>query len=168
MGAAQRDPVSESMDKAARALLSRAYRAKGGWASTRLADPSPVQMARWITLGINVTGRDPVGRGGFRAPNRWCRAFNRALWYQHKWYSGAPGGGWRSQRRASMRWPGIEVEFGRHRTVLGLIPAGYTVRVRLANAKAAAKRDRPAEEWAWADDGARRADPNDRDWAAFG
>ena len=169
MGTAQRDPVAESMDQAARALLSRAYRARGGWASTRLADPSPAQLGRWIMQGINVTGRDPVGRGGFRAPNRWCRAFTRALWYQHKWYSGDPGtGGWRAQRRASMRWPGIEVGFGPHRTTLGVIPAGYPVRVRLASAQAAARRDRPEEAWAWADGGERWADPGDRDWAAFG
>lgn len=156
------------MDKAARALLSRAYRARGGWASTRLADPSPGQLARWLLYGINVRGRDPVTRGGFRAPSRWCRAFNRALWYQHKWYSGAPGGGWRVVRRASMRSPGIEVEFGRHRPAVGLIPAGYVVRVRTASKAAAGKRGRPQEEWAWADGGERWADPGERDWAAFG
>jgi len=168
VGAAQRDPVSENMDSAARALLTRVYQARGGWASTRLADPSPAQMGLWITHGINITGRDPVERGGFRAPNRWCRAYTRALWYQHKWYSGAPGGGWRAQKRAAMRWPGIEVEFGRHRTVLGVIPAGYPVRVRLASAAAAARLDRPEESWAWADGGQRWADPAGRDWAAFG
>ena len=168
MGAAQRDPVSESMDRAARALLGRAYRANGGWAGTRLQDPSPAQLALWIVQGINVAGRDPVDRGGFRAPNRWCRAFTRALWYQHKWYSAAPGGGWRAQRRASMRWPGIEVSFGRHAAVLGVIPAGYPVRVRMASKAVAKKRDRPEESWAWADGGERWADPGERDWAAFG
>jgi hypothetical protein len=156
------------MDAAARALLSRAYRARGQWASTRLQDPTAVQRGLWLVRGINVAGRDPVDRGGFRAPNRWCRAFTRALWYQHKWYSAAPGGGWRAARRAAMRSPGIEVEFGRHRTVLGLIPAGYTVRVRMASAAAARRRGRPEDEWMWADSGERWADPANRDWAAFG
>ena len=157
------------MDRAARALLSRAYRARGGWASTRLQDPSPAQLGLWIVQGINVAGRDPVDRGGFRAPNRWCRAFTRALWYQHKWYSGDPdGGGWRAQRRASMRWPGIEVSFGRHAAILGVTPAGYPVRVRMASKAAAARRDRPEDTWAWADGGERWADPDARDWAAFG
>lgn len=168
MGAAQRDPVSESMDRAARALLERAYRAKGSWAATRLADPTPAQLARWLAHGVNVLGRDPVPRGGFRAPNRWGRAFARALWYQHKWYSGAPGGGWRAQRRAAMRHPGIEIEFGRHRAALGVIPAGYTVRVRTASKAAAVKRRRDPDSWEWADGGERWADPDGRDWAAFG
>lgn len=168
MGIAQRDPVSESMDAAARALLDRAYRANGGWAGTRLKDPSPAQLARWLMQGINVLGADPVRGGqGVRTPNRWCRAFNRALWYQHKWYSAAPGGGWRAQRRTAMRPRAIEVEFGRHRPVLGVIPAGYTVRVRFP--APAARRKRPVpEERRWADGGPRWADPSKRDWAAFG
>ena len=169
MGAAQRDPVSESMDRAARQLLSRAYRAHGGWAATRLADPSAVQLAWWLAHGINVLSRDPVPRGGMNARNRWGRAFVRALWFQHKWFSGDPDtGGWRAQRRASMRWPGVEVEVGRHRQVLGVIPAGYPVRVRMADKKAAARRDRDEGSWAWADSGERWADPQERDWATFG
>lgn len=168
MGGAQRDPVSEPFDRAARALLTRAYRARGGWAATRLADPSAAQLARWLLQGINVLSADPVRGGqGMRAPNRWCRGFTRALWHQHKWYSGAPGGGWRAERRAAMRSPGIEVEFGRHRTVLGLIPAGYTVRVRYP-APAARRKAPVPEARRWADGGPRWSDPSERDWEAFG
>ena len=166
MGARQRDPVAESMDKAARQLLSRVYRARGGWAATRLADPSAAQLAWWLAHGINVLARDSVPPGGMRARSRWGRAFVRALWYQHQWYSGDPDtGGWRAQRRATRRRPGIEIEISRHRQVLGVIPAGRPVRVRLADPAAAAKRKRDEDEWAWADGGPRWADPEDRDWA---
>lgn len=169
MAAAARDPVSETLDRAARALLARVYRADGAWASTRLRDPTPAQMARWLVYGINVLGRDPVDRGGFRAPNHWCRSFTRALWYQHKWWSGDPDtGGWREVRRASMRTPGIQVSFGRHAATLGVIPAGYPVRVRLADPEAAKRSGKPEEQWSWADGGQRWADPGDRDWPAFG
>ena len=155
---AQRDPVSETMDRAARALLDRVYRAGGGWAATRLADPSAAQLAWWIMHGINVRGRDPVPGGAART--RWGRAFIRALNHQHKWWSGDPDtGGWRETRRASWRRPGIQAEIGRHRPLLGVIPAGYTVRVRLGDPKAKIK---PGEEWA--DGGPRWADPADRDW----
>src|SRR5579859_4235361 len=63
VAAATRDPVSETLDRAARALLERVYKADGAWASTRLRDPTPAQLARWLTHGINVLGRDPVQRG---------------------------------------------------------------------------------------------------------
>jgi hypothetical protein len=146
------------MDTAARKLLTRVYKADGGWAATRLADPSPRQLAHWLSQGVNVLGKDPVPPGGFRAYNHWARSYTRALWYQHKWFSGDPDtGGWRSERRTSMRWPGIEVEFGRHRPALGVIPAGRPVRVRLADKRAARKRDRPESQWAWADNGPRKS-----------
>jgi hypothetical protein len=167
VASAARDPVSEAMDAAARVLLDRAYRAHGAWAGSRLADPTPAQMARWLTHGINVLGPDPVQRGGFNARSRWCRAFVRALWYQHKWFSGAPGGGWRPEPRATFRTPGIQVEVGVHRATLGVIPAGRVVRVRLADKKAAEANGRPRDRWAWAD-GDRRSEPERRDWPAFG
>jgi hypothetical protein len=169
MGAAERDPVSVTFDRAARVLLARAYKVpRGAWASTRLKDPSPAQLALWLARGVNVTRREPRV-AGFRPPTRWCRAYTRALWHQHKWYSGDPDtGGWRAERRATMRWPGIEVQFGRHAQALGVIPAGYPVRVRLASAAAAKDRGRPEDEWVWADGGPRWADPARRDWAAFG
>jgi len=169
VGAAERDPVSQTMDTAARHLLGRVYRANGGWASTRLKDPTAGQLARWILQGINVLGRDPVARGGLNARSRWARAYVRALWYQHKWYSGDPDtGGWRAVRRAAPRHPGIEVVIGPHRGPTGVIPAGRPVKVRLASVAAAQRSGRPEQAWAWADDGPRWADPGERDWAAFG
>lgn len=172
MPAAQRDPVSETMDRAARQLLGRAYNARGGWASTRLKDPTAAQLARWLLQGINVLGRDPVPRGGFNARTRWARAYCRALWFQHKWFSGDPDtGGWRAERRTTMRTPGIEIEVGRHKPVLGVLPAGFAIRVRVADTRAAARRNRDRETWAWNEDGEpgpRWGDPADRDWPAFG
>lgn len=168
MAEARRDPVSETLDGAARLLLERVYRANGGWASTRLRDPSPAQLSRWLAEGINVLGKDTAGRGGFRVPNAWCRSFVRAVWYQHKWFSGEPnGGGWRTERRAAPRHPGVQIHFGRHAATLGVIPAGYPVRVRLADVAAAQASGRPESEWRWADKGPRWANPADRNWPAF-
>lgn len=168
MGRAERDPVAVSMDGAARQLLARVYRARGAWVSTRLADPTPAQVAMWWLRGINVLAGDPVPRGGLNARSRWARAYVRALWYQHKWYSLRGGGGWREERRMVMRHPGIQVEVGPHRAALGVIPAGRPVRVRLADPAEAEERGRPERAWAWADGGPRAADPTRRDWAAFG
>lgn len=169
MGAATPDPVSETMNAAARALLERVYRADGAWASTRLKDPTVGQAARWLLHGITVNGPDPVDRGGFNARSRWGRAYARALWRQHKWYSGDPGtGGWRATRRTVPRRPGIQVEIGPHRPATGVIPAGRPVRVRLADPADAAARGRPEREWAWAGGAPRSADPDARDWPAFG
>lgn len=166
MAGAARDPVSKSMDRAARQLLDRVYKARGGWVATRLKDPTPAQAARWLERGINVTGRDPVS-GGFNARTRWARALVRALWYQHKWYSGRPGGGWRAEPRNAPRHPGIQVEIGRHRPATGVIPAGRAVRVRAASTAAARRSGKPEDEWSWAG-GGRRAEPSDRDWPATG
>lgn len=157
------------MDGIARQLLDRVYGARGGWASTRLADPAPVQVAMWLLDGINVLGPDPVQRGGLNARSRWARAYVRALWYQHKWFSDDPdGGGWRVMPRATFRHPGIQVELGPHRAALGVIPAGRPVRVRLASAAAARKSGKPEDAWSWAASDHRRADVNRRDWDAFG
>lgn len=168
MPGARRDPVSETMDGAARALLTRAYKARGGWASTRLKDPTPIQVALWMARGIRVLGPDPVPRGGMNARSRWARAYVRALWYQHKWYSGAPGGGWRTQPRAAMRWPGIEVEIGPHRPATGVIPAGRPVKIRVANVRQARASGAPSDDWSWSDDGPRRGDVSFRDWPVMG
>ena len=159
------------MDAAARALLERVYRARGGWASTRLADP-PVSRVAWWRLwwGIDVLEAEPR-TGGLRVPNRWCRAFTRAVYYQHKWYSGDPNtGGWRTTRRTTWNPRPLQIEFGRHRTILGVIPAGYVVRARL---RAGGKTARNAvaklpENRQWADGGALHSDSDERDWAPFG
>lgn len=167
MATAQRDPVSITMDGAARQLLERAYNARGGWAATRLQDPTAAQIVLWLASGVNILARDPVAPGGLNARSRWGRAFVRALWYQHKWYSGDPDtGGWRDTQRTTMRPGGIQVEIGPHRMQLGVIPAGRVVRVRLGHRPA---RPVPTSRWAWAEGDAERwGDPSYRDWAAFG
>jgi hypothetical protein len=131
---AQRDPLSVPFDAGARRLLDRAYARPGIWIATRIADPTIRQRTRVIAMGINPSGPDPVralpGKG-VDARDRWTRAFIRALYYQHKWYSGKPGGGWR--RRSSPRSASaLEVEIGRRLVPKGeLIPAGRAIRIRV-------------------------------------
>ncbi len=160
MPAAERDPVSQWWDGAARRLLARAYAGRGSWVATRLVDPSPRQVARARSLGIDLAGPDPVralpGRG-VNARDRWSRAFVRAVYFQHRWYSGKPGGGWREARRASPRSASaIEVELGRRVPGRGLIPAGRAVRVRTRPGGGAAYRAvgrKPETERIWGNDG---------------
>jgi len=139
MPRAVRDPVSELFDGGARVLLERAYAARGGWAGTRLADPSPQHVRYFASLGIDVTGPDNASTAGghMNAHTRWGRAFMRSVWYQHKWYSGAPRGGWRRSRRAVPRRVALELEWGRRMPALGIIPAGRAVRVRTHSIPAA-------------------------------
>jgi hypothetical protein len=141
MPRAVRDPVSELFDSGARVLLERAYAARGGWAGTRLADPGPRHAAYFASLGIDVAGPDNASTAGghMNAYTRWGRAFTRSLYYQHKWYSGAPRGGWRRARRTVPRRVALEVEWGRRMPALGVIPAGRAVRVRTHTITAARK-----------------------------
>lgn len=166
--AATRDPVSELFDPGARALLARAYAAKGRWAGTRLADPGPRHLAWAARVGINVGGPDPAAGG--EARSRWARGFVRSLYYQHKWWSDGDGG-FRRTRRIEPRHAGaLEVEVGRRVPVLGVIPAGRAVRVRIRPGGQAALRAvkrLPDSARIYSDSGApagRWADPNRRDW----
>lgn len=170
-----RDPVSEWFDEGARRLLARAYAHPGDWQSTRLANPGPAQLARLAALGVNPFAADrPSTKGGtgLDARTRWCRAFVRALYYQHRWYSGRPGGGWRRGRRNTPRTTGaLEVRVGRMLPVRGIIPAGRQVRVRLVRAGPATRKayvDRlPASRRTYDDQeapGSRWSDPARRDW----
>lgn len=166
----QRDPVSELFDGGARKLLARAYAAPGSWQSTRLAPPGPRHIAHLAGLGINPLAPDnPSAEGGpdpgTSARSRWARGFVRAVYYQHRWYSGTGGAGWRAARRTVPRHAGaLEVTVGR-RTGLG-----QEVRARLrpggARALAAVQRlgeakriydsaGSPAGRW---------SDPARRDW----
>src|SRR5712691_4902670 len=86
-----RDPVSELLDRGARALLARAYSVRAGtWVMTRLADPSREHLDWAQDMGLDsLMGPDkPTTASGahVQAHTRWGRAFMRALWYQHKWY----------------------------------------------------------------------------------
>jgi hypothetical protein len=132
-----RDPASGLLDGAARRLLARAYDQPGRWVSTRLADPGPQTRQLLAGWGIRWDAPDNASarnrRGGLNARDRWARAMVRALYYQHKWFSGAPGGGWREQQRAEARHSGaLRVDVGPRMPALGVIPAGRQVRVMLA------------------------------------
>jgi hypothetical protein len=161
MPAYERDPVSEGFTRAARTLLTRAYADPGSWASTRLADPDGADIARWRAEGIDVTGPDNAPVRGLRrldAKTRWCRAYIRALYYQHLWYSELGGRNWRAAKRTTPRRAGaLRVNVGRHMPELGVIPAGRIVSAVLlpggqaARAAAAAQPSAPADatrrEW---------------------
>jgi hypothetical protein len=170
-----RDPVSEWFDGAARRLLQRAYARPGVWIGTRVADPAPRHLARLSALGISATAADPVqalpGRG-INTRDRWTRGFVRAVYYQHRWFSGKPGGGWRAAKRTVARdAAAIEVQIGRRVVARGeLIPAGRAVRVRVrrgGDQAMRAVRRMPDSRRIYTDDGspaARWASEVTRDW----
>jgi len=173
-----RDPVSELFDAGARRLLARAYASPGTWVGTRLADPGPRHRAFLASRGINPDGPDPVNAlpgSGVKAYSRWARGFVRALYFQHRWFSGNPGGGFRSTRRTVARdASALEVQVGRHlpggpQAGTVLVP-GRAIRVRVRRggqqAMNAVKR-LPDSRRIYADDGtpaARWADPALRDY----
>jgi len=118
-----------------------------------------------------MAGDDKSGEGSLNARTRWARGFVRALYYQHRWYSGDPGtGGWRRVRRAAPRSAGgIEVQVGRALqggrqagTVLG---PGRAVRVKYhPSGTQAAVRASTAP--AYTIDPGAQSDVRRRDWAA--
>jgi hypothetical protein len=137
-----RDPVSEPFDNAARKILEKAYANRGTWQQVWLPDPTIRQRTRFAGLGIDVGGPDPLpAGGGTDARTRWGRGFIRALYYQHKWYSGTAPGTW--TRRTSPRHAGgLRVEVGRHvaaspqfdpaNPAAGGLPPRRRIRVQLA------------------------------------
>ena len=159
-----RDPVSVLFDAGARRLLERAYARPGHWAGTVLADPGPRHRSWAANRGIDLMAADRIGDG--RARTRWARGFTRALYYQHKWYSGREG--FRGQRRRTYRTSGgLVVEVGRVKPAVGVIPRGRAVRVMLVvggKAKKAAVAELPPAQQ-WAEQGPAWADPAARDWA---
>jgi hypothetical protein len=155
--------VSELFDSGARTLLARAYARPGQWAGTRVAAPSPRQIAHFAGQGINVLGRDQWGR------DRWAAGFIRAVYYQHKWFSAQ--GSLRTERRTVANDSrGIRYELGRRMPVLGVIPAGRAVRIVSKPGGAAAVkavRKMPDSARIYDDQGntaGRWADPAGRDW----
>lgn len=141
---ATRDPVSVMFDAGARKLLERAYARPGLWVSTRVTDPTPRHFAALAAYGIDPLGPDPVaaqlpGRG-INARSRWVRGFIRSLYYQHRYYSGRPGGGWRPERRSAPRSAvALEVQVGRRMPAGKRAAAGRIVRVRVHRGAAAAR-----------------------------
>lgn len=173
----ERDPVSVLFDAAARQLLARAYERPGEWVSTRLADPGPRHLAWCAAHGVNPYGPDNSSAAGGRsrrtdAKTRWARGFVRALWYQHRWYSGGAGvQGWRTGRRVVARSSSaLEIEVGRAFVAAGVVPAGRTVRIRVragARAARAAVRRMPEQDRIFRGDGepgARASEAELRDW----
>lgn len=169
-----RDPVSELLDRGARELLSRVYAERAGtWVMTRLADPTPQHLAWGIALGIgSLMGPDrPTTDNGRNqtAHTRWGRAFVRALYYQHKWWSDGRGG-WRDMKRTAPNPRPLQVEWGSRVRKLGVIPAGRAVRVRQPVGGRTALRvvqARPAGARIYDNAGrtaGRWADPVKRDW----
>ena len=165
----QRDPVSELFDAGARALLSRAYAKPGQWQGTRLANPSPRHLAYLSSLGIDPYGRDDKsGNGSLNARTRWGRGFVRALYYQHKWWSGAPSGGtWRDAKRTVPRGDrSLVVEVGRAlpggRQAGSVLHPGRAVRVKVVSGGRAHVRS--SSDLSFTLDGRGQSDPADRDW----
>lgn len=165
-------------DGRARTLLMRAYANPGTWQMTRISDPGPRTRAQFRAQGIDVEARDKGGSavggrsGGRNARTRWIRGMVRAVYYQHKWYSGGGTKGWRTNRRTAPRETGaIRFEVGRHMPAVGLIPAGHAFRLMLdkggVNADRAVTRLSDRDR-IFTDDGGqgrRWSDPGLRDWA---
>lgn len=182
----RRDPISVLFDAPARRLLERAYAApRGTWVRTRLADPAMRARTYAASLGIDLDGPDGTSAGGGRqaettARTRWGRAFVRAVWYQHKWFSPRTQSGAWSKRTAARSAGGLQIEVGRHIAAspqydpanprAGGFPAGRAVRVRVqagGAAKLRAVRQLPDSRRIYDDAGdpaARHSDPELRDW----
>lgn len=154
--------MSVLWDRGAAQLISRARAARGGWAATRIADPSPRQRAALMqAYGIDPDGPDRPStarrRGGLNARTRWCRGFVRAVYWANDTRHGGPG-------------LALEVEVGVHRPALGVIPAGRAVRLRVRRGGQVAVRTvgrKPDSARIWDDAGfpaGRFSDPALRDW----
>lgn len=171
-----RDPLSVLLDPGARQFLGRVYAAKGGWVTTRLADPDARTAAYAEQAGTPAAGRDnasTVSGRHMNARSRWGRAFVRSMYYNHRWYGAAQrrgGPALRGTRRLQPYGRPLEIEIGRHVPARGVIPPGRLVRARLRpggkTARAAVQRmDLSAR--IYDDDGrpvARWSDPTRRDW----
>jgi hypothetical protein len=170
-GTYRRDPLSEGFDAGARRLLERAYSAAPGtWTGTLVADPSPLHRVEARRLGIDLDAADPAKQAVGTRLNRWAAAFERALYYQHRWYFTA--GRLSGQKRTTAAVTrALQVEWGRRKPALGVIPAGRPVRVRLrpggqAALRAVGKMDDDDRIYlADGDPGGKWGDPDARDWA---
>lgn len=166
-----RDPISEHLDNGARSLLERVYAARGAWVTTRLADPGPLLQVWAEGIGIDLWGPDNAPtRSGKRqdAHTRYGRAFVRALWYNHRWFGGP------RLRRVPRSVPyarPLELDWGRRVSVLGVIPAGRMVSVRVRPGGAQPRRAvarLPEIDRIYAGSGkpaGRHAEAAGRDWA---
>jgi hypothetical protein len=120
----QPDPMSEWFEAGARRLLEQAMGSGGGWAGTRLADPTPAQRRQIRGMyGVDPLGPDMVAGG--RARTNWGRAFTRALY--------------RVNRKEFYNRPGLQVEVGVKVPAGGGRPSGRAVRIRYRAGGAAAR-----------------------------
>ena len=134
--------MSEPFDPAVRRLLDKVYANKGSWQQVWLPDPTLRQRTRFIGIGINVDGPDPLpAGGGVNARTRWARGFIRALYYQHRNFSPMRGKSW-EKRTSPRNTGGLRVQVGRHvpaspqfdpaNPSAGGFPARRRIRVQLA------------------------------------
>ena len=159
-----RDPISEWFDRGARDFMTRVYARPGQWVGTRVAAPSPQEIATaMVRLGINVRGRDHLGRP------RWVAGFVRACYYQHKWHR--TGNAWHDEKRLTAnQGRGIQYEIGHWMPQRGIVPPGYAIRFRSKPGGAAAQkaaRKMPDSKRIFLEDGElgpKWADPSLRDW----
>lgn len=164
--------MSVLFDAGARKLLRRAYARPGQWVGTRLADP-PARTVAWaVELGINLLGPDnasTLSGAALPARTRWARAFIRSVYYQHKWHY-ARGELQPTRRLRPNPDRSVEFEVGRRVPVLGILPAGRAVRIRVrtgGQAATRAVRKMPEGARIYTDDGhpgGRWAYSGDRDW----
>lgn len=171
-----RDPASVLLDTAAQRLLMRAYARPGQWVGTRLAVPDRRTERYLAAQGIQWAARDqPSAKsrtGGLNARTRWARAFVRAIYFQHNWYSGGGRAGFRAERRREERHSGaIKIEVGRAIGAGDGRPAGRAVRIKFfprgGQVAAAAAARLPDSDRIFTDSGeqtSRSSDPALRDW----
>ena len=166
----QRDPVSELFDNGARRLLERLYEAPRGTAvSTIVGDASLKHRARLLIQGVYPDAPDPAKAAVGTRLGRWEAGFERALYYNHKWFF--TGGRLSSARRMTAAHTGaLVVDWGNRRPARGVIPAGRLVTVRLRPGGLAAVnavRKLGDEERIYDDAGnpaGKHAEPGARDW----
>jgi len=136
----------------------------------RLDNPSAAHRAQLGALGIDPDGPDDKsGTGGLNARSRWGRGFVRALYYQHRNWSGAPGGGnWRATRRVvPRRGASLVVEVGRRlpgSRQAGVLLPGRAVRVMVTTGGREHVRRSTAPSFTL--DGAGQSIAEDRGWDA--
>jgi hypothetical protein len=94
----QRDPVSVLFDAAARAHLAAAYAEPGRWIARPLLPPTGEHRLWALGLGINLDAADPAKAAVGTSMNRWDAAFQRAVYWLHRWYWDG-GQGFRDERR---------------------------------------------------------------------
>jgi hypothetical protein len=167
MRGVRRDPVSVQFDAASARLLRRAYERKGEWAGTYVKNPSVEWMAWGLRNGISLLGADNAPGG--QARTRWCRAFVRSAFYQHRWYYYPGRGLVLSDRRSSPWGRPLQYQVGTVRLTPGGIVVGRAVRVRTQSPRGARRvvdelPDSRRIYTAAGEPGGRFSNVADRDW----